>query len=392
MLGECIIRNPIIDGPRLDVGLILESLLFFDKVRVDLDLGSAAFLAKYIDLDSIKNLIQLDILSFNFNPASLGVKTSNFNGLIEHSLVHFSLAADVNGKKFSSGRQILEHSFERGLGKSANKKLQRDILAKIKIDKNQDFSEIDRLTKNDLQNRDILNCVLLETFAANGIFNIDPGKIVFDVMFSGENKFVIETSLNFEQLSLQHGLEAGALSAAHVVSALFNARASVFRAANRGASFVGGDGQLAISDKILKSTLGAPSQFKQKFDSIYRIVSVEAPSIRSVINSGERTAVDFLKLYEKSGKFKKWLSNQDPEEDLFVEMIKEKSQDGWLSSTKAKNFRFGLSALAGAVEPITGFVIGAADAALDPLLKRWRPHYFVENDLKDFLLVNQKND
>ncbi|MDR3573722.1 MAG: hypothetical protein P4L50_07665, partial [Anaerolineaceae bacterium] len=55
-------------------------------------------------------------------------------------------------------------------------------------------------------------------------------------------------------------------------------------------------------------------------------------AVSAVINSGERTFDDFIPVLEKSLKFKKWISDQNPDANLLREYINSITSDSWVSS------------------------------------------------------------
>jgi hypothetical protein len=123
---------------------------------------------------------------------------------------------------------------------------------------------------------------------------------------------------------------------------------------------------------------------------IYDLISVAVPSVREVINNGERTPEDFVRLMEKAAAFKTWLNKQNPNADLVKEMLREKTRADWLESLPMKAMRFGLFTGVGMAADLFAPGASVATGAVDTFLverlgKNWRPHYFVENHLRGFL-------
>jgi hypothetical protein len=141
---------------------------------------------------------------------------------------------------------------------------------------------------------------------------------------------------------------------------------------------------------ILRRSLGALFESGKGPREIYDFISVTTPSVREVVNKGERTPLEFIKLMEKAGAFQKCYQEQNPNADLVKEMLREKAQADWLDALPVKAMRFGLftglGKLTDLFAPGSSVAIGAADTfLLEQFAKRWRPHYFVENNLKGFL-------
>jgi hypothetical protein len=128
--------------------------------------------------------------------------------------------------------------------------------------------------------------------------------------------------------------------------------------------------------------------------AIYDFISLDTPSVREAINSGERTPRQFIELLGSADAFKKWLNTQNPDKDLIQEMLREKTNTGWLESLPAKAARFGIFSGAGYLADMavlgSSVALGAVDGfLLDKLTKKWRPHFFVENKLRGFLDTNR---
>jgi hypothetical protein len=92
------------------------------------------------------------------------------------------------------------------------------------------------------------------------------------------------------------------------------------------------------------------------------------PSVREVINAGERTPEEFLQLIQKAQPFQKWLREQNPNADLVREMLREKASSGWLESLPVKAMRFGLFTGSGMIAdyfaPGASVATGAVDRTI----------------------------
>jgi hypothetical protein len=114
----------------------------------------------------------------------------------------------------------------------------------------------------------------------------------------------------------------------------------------------------------------------------------EFPSIREVINAGERTFAEFLDLVKHAEKFRTWLDQQTPDANLFHEYQRASTADTWASRLPTKGVRFaiatGIGLLGEAIMPsgfstAGGVAIGAGDTFfLDKIIKGWRPNQFIE--------------
>jgi hypothetical protein len=121
----------------------------------------------------------------------------------------------------------------------------------------------------------------------------------------------------------------------------------------------------------------------------------EGRKIRECLNSGERNFADFLKVLDNAGRFKQWLAERSPDENLVNEYFKAITTETWIEKLGTKAFRWALTTgLGAAVEAMhpTGLAVAVAQGVslfdatlLDRLLKGWRPNQFVEGKLADFV-------
>jgi hypothetical protein len=180
------------------------------------------------------------------------------------------------------------------------------------------------------------------------------------------------------------------LEPAGLFACVGDARLDISMAAEHNAAFVGNSANQQIVEMTLKRLLGTTRRPHQAPRAIYDFISVDTPSVREVINSGQRTVKEFMDLLAKAEGFKKWLNAQNPDRYLIQEMLREKATAGWLEKLPAKAARFGVFSAAGlftdAYVPGSSAVLGAVDAFLiERISKNWRPHFFVENALRGFL-------
>jgi len=115
------------------------------------------------------------------------------------------------------------------------------------------------------------------------------------------------------------------------------------------------------------------------------------PTIREVINSGERSMKEFLVLLDEAARFRKWLTRANPDVGLVQSYQKEVTKKSWVETLPGKMIRFVVAAGTGvaasaAVGLPGGLAAGAANTfLLDRLLKGWRPNHFVEGPYKRFV-------
>ena len=125
---------------------------------------------------------------------------------------------------------------------------------------------------------------------------------------------------------------------------------------------------------------------KTELREFQEIVIDQAPSLREVLNRGERTFSEFLKVLDKSQKFREWTRGVNPDEKLVKAYFRDVASEGWISNLPSKVVRYVLGSVATAVAPVAGAVGSFADTLVtERILGGWRPSHFIEKKLKPFL-------
>ena len=390
MLGNCIIRNPRGSSGNLDKGAICESLLFFDRVHLIIDMGTLYALVKADFLDSLIALLEAGYITANYSPQAPVLHTDTKNGLKEHFFTVVKISGDQKKPKMRNP-DLLEQALTRISDDKVKAQAYYRRLAKLIS-----FEDIADHGVPELGKKDICDPLIAREVARMALR--EKGIPENEITFTYVNalpldgfKFAITTDIDFDHLrQYVPDDDKSTFNQNTILPMISDARFDIGLAANYNAALVGNDKSKDLTQLILKRSIGSLFSPEDSLRSIYDFISVDTPSVRDVINSNERTVAEFIILLEKSNAFKNWLKVQNPTGDLVKEMLREKAQAGWLSKTPMKLARFGIFTAAGAIadtlSPGAGVLAGAADTfLLDKIAKHWRPHFFVENNLKRFL-------
>jgi hypothetical protein len=116
------------------------------------------------------------------------------------------------------------------------------------------------------------------------------------------------------------------------------------------------------------------------------LVLPDMPRLSEVIDAGDRSFEEFLKLLDRADRFKDWLKAVNPDEDLVRTYVREISSESWVQGLRGKSLRYVLASAIGASNPIAGLAAGFADTFLiDKLFSGWRPNHFVDGKLSSFV-------
>lgn len=390
MLGNCIIRNPTTRDGNFDKGSLCESLLFFGSVHLVIDLATLGAIIQANFLEDLIPLLKAGYLTANYSPQAPVLITENKNGLREHFFTVIRITGDPNARKLRNVDQLETQLMRLIADKGAARKYCRQLADLISF-KNLENNGVPELSRSDITDPKIAKEIARMALRSRGI---PENQIKFSnvhVVPLENNKFAISTDIDFDYLRqfLPEG-ERATFSQNDLFPAIGDARFDIGIAASQSAAFVGNEKNEAIVNMILERSLGAQFNRETVSRQIYDFISVSTPTIREAINSGERTPQEFIRLIEKASPFQKWLQQQNPNSDLVTEMLREKSQADWLESLPVKAMRFGLFKAIGNIadfaSPGASIVTDSIDTFLvERLGKSWRPHYFVENNLRGFL-------
>jgi hypothetical protein len=84
MLGNCILRNPSTKDNKFDKGALCESLLFFEKAHLLIDMATLGTMTQANFIDDLIIMLKEGALTANFSPQAAVLYSENRGGLREH--------------------------------------------------------------------------------------------------------------------------------------------------------------------------------------------------------------------------------------------------------------------------------------------------------------------
>lgn len=393
MFESVIIRRADRSGSPIDLGLIAETLLFYEKAHLVIDIGTLQNLLKTLGYEYLIDLIKDGRLRVTFLTQSFGTLTRN--GV--HDLIEFEMVQTPEGKKLSREDVVIEQ-FERTLGKSwATKKAAKKFLSLVPLRSPsrwvQNPKGVSGVAREFLKDPAFVRGAVAATFS-----ELAPeATMAPDWRFNIElldNGFVVDTNLDVAKLF--SGLDpSGAVSAAHLTSGILDAVVDLVISSHYLAEYVTDP----ISNRIMQlklSDICRRQNNKLSEIELFQKVHLEnARALREAINSGARTFKEFMALLEGASKFKEWLKGAHPDKDLLREYHDAVTKETWLQSLPGKVLRFALFKGGELVSDVF-LPPGASTAAqvtaeiagefwLDRIAKGWRPNQFVEGKLRPFV-------
>jgi hypothetical protein len=394
MLGNCLIRNPMTIDRKMDSGALCEALLFFTNTHVVLDQGTLALFVTSGFLDDAIEMLKRGYITASYSPELPGLYTANNGGLREHHFVVIRLGGTEKTGNLKRSADVLLFHLERLLNDKSKAKQYHRELCRLVSFKDLEKQPVETRALEDLKDPTFAHEIARMSLMNFGVPLAEIDSLRVKILPLEGGKFAIDSNIDFMRLRKYVPSEPD-FGSNHLFPGVGDARLDIFLAAKHNAAFVGNNANQKIVELILNRAIGVQPNGDHATRAIYDFISVDTPSLREVINSGSRTPREFMALLVKAGGFRKWLGQQNPDKDLIQEMLREKTNVGWLDSLPLKAARFGIftggGMLADVVAPGSSVVLGSVDTFLvDKLAKHWRPHFFVENHLRGFLDAHRK--
>jgi hypothetical protein len=384
----CIIHNE--KENIADIGLIAESLLFYDTVHLVASMDTIPLLLQHCEVSHIKDLVQSDRLKIYYRENHLGAFSMKMPDGREVNDVPL-ISSPNHSLEYYLYRSFFLASKRKGYSRRMTRKL-IDLFDVIKYD-----SGISDVIRGDLDQESYVKESIVQSIKFfNPDCQITPDD--FDYRKTPTKQgFFFETDLNFDEIN--HSLKIGGKQNKILSNSSFILNIQEVR----------GDMQLAskLDSDLLTSELRS-NIIKLKFSSIFEqtesnqsdihqfcdVVLDEGNAIREAVNSKEKKFVDFLKLLAKADKFREWKTELSDNTSILKEYYKQTTEKTWIERLPGKGFRWsvftglGIAAnlISGGLGTAIGLALNAGDTFLvDRTMKGWKPNAFIDKDLKRYL-------
>lgn len=368
--------------PALDLGLLAETLLFYQETRLVLDSGTAVRIAKELGLDVLIRLVDEGYCKLSYHRNILGAQTETQNGVATYNFVDFYMSGHANspGEHWDEERDLINqftrNGYEPASARSAAKRILR-IAPKEKMKLSGRPINISKMGNEDLLDRDYaLKAAKLSVKDRIPDFVIpDHWRFVPHPVDDTGGRFYIETNFDIGEINRRYQIRAPSdnFTAAHVLADILETRGDMVFGSKHMAEIV----TSPLRSKMLQAKFDLINVRRETSVSdidLFQTVHLEGRNLRDVINSGERTFGEFLDLLDEARKFKEWLKDASPEAGLLTEYHRAVTKTSWLEKLPSKSTRFTLMTGAGVlIDALTtgglvttfgGLALGAADTFL----------------------------
>ena len=395
---EKIILKSSDSGQPISLGELAEALLFYQNVHIILEYSSLTQIVSVIGMQKLLSLLSRQNVSAVYCEDSLGTHTQK-SGMIEaHSFISFMISGDQTVGQLHKRKDRLEFILTRqGYSKKQAKVLIEQFRKKVPIRKLTDnyFVEggIINAAWQDLSDPIFIHEATKRTLARQVGANFPLTDYKFEVETYHPN-FYIKTNIDFSEINkkLKHiNSQIDEITPAYLIQNILVGKADMILAANYGGEFYTSELSSEIIQLRHNNLLKRINLDKNELNIFKEITIAESPSIKEVINCGERSFDEFLSLLDKSSKFREWIHGVNPDVKIATAYLNEISAQSWVNKGPTKTLRYILSTTIGALEPISGAVFSAADTfILEKFLGGWHPSHFINQKLKPFLSTEAK--
>jgi hypothetical protein len=381
---------------KVDIGLLAETLFFYGKTHLLLDRASIQALAKTMPQEVLLDLFDSDVLSLSYIRQSFAVFARGIPP--GHDFGAIRLEGNVDGTKLRNYQDDIAYALETELGKSTKTtRFAQKIADRASLHRFRGIAEKEKVVP-DLTRSDLADPVFVHNAVKLLLAHWLPdfsAPFTFRLLRSEKGDYFVDTDLDFKALNEAYDRSAsprnGPITILEILREIYDARADTFFAAYYMAEPV--TARISSDLMMLKhfEFLRRRQASTQDFELFHEIIVPEFPTIREVINSGERSIEELIGFLEQAVKFKKWLTQSNPDVGLIQNYYKEVTRKSWIETLPGKAVRFVIAASSGfaatsTLGPIGGLGVGVTNSfLLDRLLKGWRPNRFIEGPYKKFV-------
>jgi hypothetical protein len=377
-------------GPAISAGELAEALLFYQKVHLIVDFGSFGGLVRSVGAGNILSLIKEGMLSVTYMDETLcTMADSNALGST-YSLEAMTFLG--NNQKYSRKNAMQTQLLRSGMSKSASKNFAERFRRHFAFTKmtgdhyiGGGITNAATFSLND--NKNVENAVKIIVESEVGS-NFLPSDFKFNIQFSEEKKFNVSTNLDINKAESAykslHGNNS-TFNISQILNEYLYAQGDLILCAHYGGDFFTSSLTGSLLEEKSKELFLKTKISNHQLLALQNVIFDESRQLREVIDSEEKSFSDFMKLLDKSRKFKSWLHSSNPDKQVVSEYIRAITSEGWLDKLPTKAIRFVIGNIWDLVEPISGKGFSVVDNfLLDKLAGGWKPNIFVDKHLKKF--------
>src|SRR5258708_8157790 len=401
MFDNIVLLRTVSENAVIDIGLVAESLLFYDKVHLLLTRGTLHSLLNDLGAEGFDRLLDRPEIRASFWNQNFGTVSNTNGGLRTLNFSVFEVGNKRgNFKAAETIKEVLKGSVEKA---SATRKRIKNIVSRMSFPRIDDTIAPEQFVeggRSDLDDRSFLqNAIGIALSHLLPNVSSLPKHWHFDVLRLNDGSFAIDTSLDFRAINTEYhkrvSPEQSSISPEYLLTLILDAHAGTFFASRYMSELVHDPLCASVMKIKYLGLMRKRDNAVQEIDLFQDLHLKGAKTIREVLNSRERSQSEFFELLDSAEKFKSWLREKNPDEKLLKEYFDAVTRETWIDKLPSKSARWIITTgLAAAVESFypTGAAMAAAQGVslvdatlLDKILRGWRPNQFVNGALSKFV-------
>lgn len=388
MFESIIYKNAIGPGPLIDIGALAEGLIFYGRVSIVGNSGTIKDILGRVPPFILLSLLRDGRIEFHYLGDQTGVSTTPTNdGRSRHDLICFS-SPDHTIEKVGmrSFKDVAGNTGQARVGASQFAKLLRP-LDHSGFDQH---SVLEALSDSASTEASVKSLIQI---AAPDYRN--PGALRFRIERQNEG-FYVDTNIDFAKLNESYHkiipAEHSTITEAYILALLQGAYEATYFAGSLNSEVAVAPIEKVVQAKAIEAIIHRRTQSENQIEKFIDLTLADAHAIREAVNSGAVSFASVVKLLDSADKFRHWLREQPTDTELLRAYYQETIKDSWAEKLPTKSTRWSLftgiglaidSLGAGGLGTVAGTAISAADAFLiDKLIKGWKPHQFIEGELR----------
>ena len=367
----------------LDIGLLVECMLFYGTTTVVADFQILDQLYHYFGGERLLRLVQEKYLQVVYLEHPIGIFTNKENNIEHHGIIQFSSPQHIFSDEMQ--RICIGASGKRGAGKRQAQKFEKCIRVNRELPLVLEGAKESILDQKYLERA--ANVVVNEL--VSGLNSSDK----FEFKAYQENKGIaIETNLDFERINKTYHREVppehSTITPAYILTHILNLHQELYFASTH---------QSELSCSNLSSLLGMSKidylifkskKSRENLDNFEAFVLDDVKAIREAVNTNQVDLDKLIQVLEKSRRFKESIASLPPEANLCKAYHDEIMKETFFQTIPGKTIRYsvfkGLDIVAGCFLPkVVGDLVtealGIMDEFLfDKLLTGWKPNQYID--------------
>lgn len=388
MFESIIYKNAIGSGPLIDIGALAEGLIFYGRVVIVGNTGTLKDILGRIPPFIFLSLLRDGRIEFHYLADQTGVSTMpTGNGQFRHGLVCFSSPNHTIEKiGMQSFKDAASNTGQARIGASQFTKLLHS-LDHAGFDQR---SILDALSDNALTEASVKSLIQI---AAPDYIHTEALRFKIERQ---DNDLYVDTNIDFVRLNESYHKTIPAahssLSEAYLISLIQGAYEATYFAGVLNSEIAVAPIEKVVQAKTVEAIVRKYTQNETQIERFLDLTLTDAHAIREAVNSGAVPFTSVVKLLDSADKFRHWLREQPADAELLRAYYQETVKDTWAEKLPTKSTRWGIfTGIGFAVDAlVTGGIVTAANTAIsaadtfliDKLIKGWKPHQFVEGELK----------